>query len=105
MVSKHPHCRRGGGGGGSCVFSLLVLLLLLFDVVDSIAWCTCTSQFSGSLLSAWRNKRTSPRAFATPALSWRARPFGAVITVAPACRAVRAVRSLLPPSTTIISHC
>src|SRR6185369_14310285 len=57
----------------------------------------------GSSVSACRNKRTLPFAWAAPAFIWRARPGCEIITEAPASRARSTVRSLLPPSTTRIS--
>ena len=69
-----------------------------------IALSTLFSHPSGSLLSAWRKSRMLPVARAAPALSCRARPRGERTTEAPPLRAILAVESVLPPSTTMISR-
>ena len=64
---------------------------------------TIATQPRGSLVSAWRNSSTRPRAASAPAFIWRARPRGASRTRSLRGCAARGVPSRLPPSTTITS--
>ncbi len=56
------------------------------------------------MVSACRNKKTSPLARTAPRLSCAPRLRGPSSTMQPACFAMVTVVSVLPASTTIISH-
>ncbi len=58
----------------------------------------------GRIVSACRNKKTSPLARAAPRLSCTPLLRGPCSTMQPACFAMATVVSVLPASTTIISH-